>query len=457
MAITATLAPKYNPLGAIYEKYRPLRDPSLAITTDEATKNIIRDIARNRVLVLSNAARNIYFMRFWGNNINGIHDLETAKGRKPPLAVISSGRSYWIKTMFEVGKSLIPARYQHFKGIDDTAPFRNGDKIPLYFPYRFSSADYGYRSVYIFVQQEEYEIYARDLAGTGITVIGYEVGMQHQHMLGFGASRYAAAKFFSHIDIPKVWFIDDNVLYIQRLSGFDVFEKRMTPDIWALGGKGLQAYLDDDKIKSIKRLKPIDDDERMGIPLFLQQAVLWDVKQLTKDNNQGAGFNYSPYFIASGEDVSITYFLGQNRCKYFNRCEVLKGSPTIHTAKTLAESNATTSIEAEKNTIRQLVRTVPSIIINNNADLWTFLSASPEFGRKERPEITFMKAGEQLLMKWMYIENQSWNWNIDKLADRLLNPMFNFTEVMYNDELALQNKQIEYDIMLIDTNPPAAV
>lgn len=453
MAIDAELNSEYNPQGAIYEKYRPFCNNTISF--DANGSNDIADIANNRILQLVKAWRQIYYLRFYGKDISGIGNLESTAGRKPPLAIVSSGRSAWIKTMYNTGQILLPTGQQHFNGIDDDAPFRNGDKIPIYLPYRLSKEDYDQRGIYIFVQAIEYDNYARDLAGTNITVIGYRVGMNEKSMFGFGASRYATIKFFSHIGVPKAWLIDDNILYIDKVSGFNVWEQKMNANkkLWALGGRGLASYLTDDNIKTIKKQPPLPAKEKPTNTQFLQQAVLWDINQLTANNDQNTSFNFSPYFIASGEDVSITYFLGKNRCKAFYDCNIYKGSPTTPKDLTDEQIQIKRFLKQKKEAIGRFISMGPQISIEKGGNLWNLLKSDGMLTARERTEYTYAKAGEQLLLKWMFNENKTWDANKGDLSLKLLNPLFNFTKLKNKDLFSLENEDITYDIALIDTTP----
>lgn len=479
MAISARLNTFYDPEGAIFQKYSPLVKSSVIIQGNDGA-NTIEQIAQQRMVAIAKTSINLYILNFYGDNISSM--AETEKGRQPPLAIISTGRSEWIKSMYNAGNSILTALgKQRFKNIGDVSPFVNGDKIPLYFPYRLSQQDANNRGIYIFVQAAEYKIYVEDLAGTGITVIGYEVGSNPDFMLGFGACRYAVAKFFNHINVPKAWFLDDNVLYITNVDEFYKFEAKMTnvrvignsEPLWALGAHGTNMYMaQTDVVKIYNKF----NDRRVslrGNPTpynFLQQAVFWNVDQLKKENNvQQTNFNYSPYFVNSGEDLSISYFLGMNRCQALTQCDICKGSDKINSS-TDDREQVKKALTTRKEQIRQRLKESTQITIkdtfNNNkdTDLWKLFDDYQrktqyyKKGFKEPANITYLKAGEQLLLKWMVDENganldpDDENSTINNIPPKLLNPLFNFSTLKYKDLMGLENEEIEYSIGLLDTS-----
>lgn len=392
MAIEAQINTGYNPQGNIYQKYRPLDHDNLKIDVN-ADKDTIKKIATDRINILKDDNRNIYLLKFRAKKMQQIQQTEKAAGRKPPLGIVSSGRSAWIKKMYATGRSIL-GNNQRFAGIDDLTPIANGDKIPVYFPYRLTAEDADQRGFYIFVQQNEYQTYVTDLKDTGITVIGYELGTEYKPMLGFGASRYAAVNFFSNIGASMAWLIDDNVLYIARLHEFSFFEAKMnsTPGCWALGGTGQATYQTEKSLRDIRKTSVYTPPTNFMGPDFLQQAVLWNIKQFV-----GNTINFSPYFICSGEDVSISYFLGKDKCKAFYECLIYKGCDS--------KAAANKQLQKLKNGIYNLIDGVDPIPVNGNSTLRKLLQSNKKSLKGDPIEIARMKASEQIQLKYMSNEN----------------------------------------------------
>lgn len=423
MAIKAEINIYYDPKGDIYQKYRPLNHDTLKISV-QTDQGVIKKIAADRIKALDKDNRNMYLLKFRAKNIRQIQDTEKAAGRKAPLAIVSSGRSAWIKSMYTKGKELL-GNSQRFAGIDDLTPIANGDKIPIYFSYRLTSEDADQRGFYIFVQQNEYQTYYNDLMDTGITVIGYELGTPFKPMLGFGASRYAAVNFFSYIGVSQAWLIDDNILYISRLHEFSFFEETMNrnPGCWALGGTGQSAYQTKDSLSQIKKPPNYVFPKEYTSPDFLQQAVLWNIKQLV-----GNTFNFSPYFICSGEDVSISYFLGKDKCKAYYECLIYKGCDSA------VPPNK--QLQNLKNEVYKVISRVDPIPLNGNSTLKKLLEAGSSYLLGEAVEMARMKASEQIQLKYMFFENLENKQKKIDISSKLLSMIFTFKG--------------DYDIRLMD-------
>ncbi|SKA44437.1 hypothetical protein SAMN04488128_106401 [Chitinophaga eiseniae] len=394
MAIKAQINTGYDPQGNIYQKYRPLDKDSLKVDVN-ADKDTIQKIATDRINILKKDRRNIYLLKFRAKKIQQIVQTEKAAGRKPPMAIVSSGRSAWIKSMYAKGLSILGSN-QRFAGIDDLTPIANGDKIPVYFPYRLTAKDADQRGFYCFVQQNEYQTYTADLKDTGITVIGYELGTEFKPMLGFGASRYAVVNFFMNTGISLAWLIDDNVLYISRLHEFSFFEDKMnsTPGVWALGGTGQAEYQTEKSLRSIRKTENYTPPTNFISPDFLQQAVLWNIKQFV-----GNTINFSPHFICSGEDVSISYLLGRDKCKAFYECLIYKGCDSA------APQNK--QLQKLKNGLYNLIDSVDPIPVNDNSTLKQLLQSNKKYLKGDPVEIARMKASEQIQLKYMSNENDA--------------------------------------------------
>ena len=242
-------------------------------------------------------------------------------GHDPPIVVISSNRSKWIaKGVQMAGEQWKKTRYEGSRDLKALLGNVEGQtqSPPLYAPLRTE----GDRRVYILVHALEYTQYRTALAEAGITVVGWSFRQPTPTspvLSGFGASRYAAIEFCKHlrrnmagVKWDYAWLLDDNVVGINGFPGYEVAEEAMrtasetTPQvcsafkgcanvesfsgikIWATGQKDAET-----------KLSPLETPR--GI---IQQAALWNIKYLDEKK-----LNFSPIFVASGEDVSIgNYF-----------------------------------------------------------------------------------------------------------------------------------------------------
>lgn len=251
---------------------------------------------------------------------------EAEDGTKPPLVVISTNRSNWIKKGIEAGNvQLTNVKLKQFVSASDlralTALTGQTQSPPIYAPARIGDPDE--RKVYVVVHAAEYDTYKTNLAGTGITVVGWSFQPPRRRSIplcGFGASRYAAIEFCKYLRTQAgepwdyAWLFDDNVVALGPFAGYQKVE-----DAMAAGGKTracagfhggtvtlppseIRAWAD----KEVKagRGKQTSKLEVSKPPGLIQQASLWNIAYLTENK-----LNFGPIFIQSGEDVSIgNYF-----------------------------------------------------------------------------------------------------------------------------------------------------
>ena len=163
-------------------------------------------------------------------------------------------------------------------------------------------------------------------------------------LVGFGATRFAAIEFCKYLSLKKVWMVDDNVFGVVGFSGFTQLERNMESkqDLVALSFIGtanivkIEEAIDKMSAKSNKqeqekdksleiqsdrnkrekqshKKRPITESKpqdpqpssvKANPSSILQQCVLWNIDKITE-----LGINFSPYFISSSEDVSLSYYL----------------------------------------------------------------------------------------------------------------------------------------------------
>jgi len=262
-------------------------------------------------------------------------------GKNPPLVVISTNRSNWIKKGIDAGNRQLEALdVTQFDNASDLRALlgtaRQTVSPPMYHPSRIGSA--GPRNVYVVVHAAEYLTYKRTLAGTGITVVGWIFQPPRENempLVGFGASRFAAIQFCKELRTAAgepwnyAWLFDDNVVAFTSFAGYTKVEAAMAkgkrdprkpkpiPYICAGFSGGtktisvtknakwaydeLEAGKEDEiRGKQYAELPPTKPDG--GV---IQQAALWNIAELTAKH-----LNFGPIFLTSGEDVSFgNYFM----------------------------------------------------------------------------------------------------------------------------------------------------
>lgn len=327
MALSSALNTTYKPSSVnVTQKYTPLLD----LNATNADSVAVRNMAQNRIDAFTNLGVRVNRLTYLSAESITTYARREA-GKSSPLAVISSNRSRWIKERYENAAGIldgITPAVTNFTSVMDTRALSAG-ATPFYLPIRMSNLEAAARNVYIFVAHDEYNQYKRELNGTGITVIGWRTDGEEQ-LSGFGASRYAALEFFKYINrsngaSTSVWMLDDNVAYIRSFPGLAAVEGQLGA-LFGLGFRGgTQAHTDPvfTAISQNAQPAPVAPGAHAQAPI-LQQAVLWNVALFNANS-----YSFSPYFITSAEDTSLTKFLGAANCEYYNGCEVLKGLATL--------------------------------------------------------------------------------------------------------------------------------
>jgi len=343
MAIGTAGNTNYGP-PLVNQKYKPLD-----MVVNETDLAIYRGLLSNRSKLLRGLGLLPQPLQL------AVHDWTTTIASEsymnPPLVVLSSNRSSWIKTGFEIAAKVKADRGRAFQNPSDlhavyepppelpppppppdhpVPPPKYSASPPIYTPLRLGNA--GPRNVYIVVHISEYATYKKTLEGTGVTIVGWEfrspsAAPRGIALAGFGASRFAAIEFCKYLRnrAPKiggnppwnyVWLIDDNVVALSLFPGFRAVETALaaagTGHACAgfTGGSGAHSRANNvawaaDQIRGGwgRQAAALPASATPGL---LQQMVLWNLDYLTRQH-----LNFSPVFIASGEDVSIG--------NYFNR------------------------------------------------------------------------------------------------------------------------------------------
>jgi hypothetical protein len=267
--------------------------------------------------------------------------VQAEKGHLPPLVVVSAGRSDWIASSLRAIN-----KKQQYGGIGDMDALvgvEDGAVCPVaYHPRRIGAN----RNVYMVVHDLDFQAYSKALAGTGITVVGwkfvYPAGAPFANLpgpapanppppplptvlCGFGASRFAALEFckalWALVPSPKwsyAWVMDDNVIGVNDCPGLDAVETAMQKQngkMVAAGFSGATKLDTTADVKSwAKRQKaggPVIALPKAGNNGILQQAVLWDIEYAV-----AKGLNFSPLFVTSAEDVSLSLYLDLKNMPY---------------------------------------------------------------------------------------------------------------------------------------------
>lgn len=331
MAITLRVKNNYGG-NLVSQKYQPVETPSLAGSDQSDCLALVN----GRIDVLRDTGKVPRALDFsTGGGWDGICAAENNADSLPPLLVISSNRSAWIASGFARGQAMLDQLgVDHFTNISDlrafNRPYSESTERPVpawYFPPRVNDAN---RRVYVIVHELEYGKYRDALNDVdNLHVIGWSFrnddGWQEggdYPYVGFGASRYAAIEFAKRLRRDSgnrwncAWLVDDNVYHLNSFKGLQAAEAAIAARSYVGLGFGSETATDTSdgiatKLKGNKLLGQQPGTYPAGAfrkDRVLQQAVLWDIDWLDRNN-----LNFSPYFIASAEDTSITNYLLANK------------------------------------------------------------------------------------------------------------------------------------------------
>jgi hypothetical protein len=311
MTVGASHNANYNVSTLTTQKYQPLAD--ITLTEDGAT---YAKLITNRLDQLAQQALLPQPLEFVTSTDRRTVIAQEA-GRLPPLVVISASRSQWIAKSLATAANMNVADFGNIGNLDalTQAP---ADAVPpvVYSPKRRGPN----RNLYVVVHMSQYTPYRLAIAGPDVVVVGWQFHQSpgaSQALTGFGASRYAAIEFCKLLKRQGApwnfaWLLDDNVVALTKIADFRAAEAVAKPTVVAVGFKGAT------KIKTADGVRKIANEEqqrRRGRPAaalgpgdagggIMQQAVLWNIQYL--DDTR---MNFSPIYVTSAEDVSISYYL----------------------------------------------------------------------------------------------------------------------------------------------------
>jgi hypothetical protein len=331
MPVTANKNTSYGP-ELVTQKYSPLAN----IQYDVDQKYDKDETFYGRIMVNRRAlfaARNLIPQPLKLAVANWTTTATNEAGHLPPLVVISSNRSGYIKAgIATAAAQLAKHNIGIFTGVQDLrALLGNADDVnqspPIYCQSRIGAN----RNVYVVVHISEYDTYTTALAGLGIRVVGWVFnappGESEIWLAGFGASRFAAIAFCKQLRtrvnaaaLPAgpasnfAWLIDDNVVALSSFPGLGVAEAALAPAQVCAGFHAAGAaesfvknkeWANREQTSGRPAPAQMPDSKPPGI---LQQMVLWNIAYLDANN-----INFAPIFVASGEDVSLGNFFDKRR------------------------------------------------------------------------------------------------------------------------------------------------
>ncbi|HWW07277.1 hypothetical protein [Collimonas sp.] len=298
----------------INQKYKPLDNPALAPPDHAYYRQLFS--ARQGLLTGINA--------YPPNTLNFYGNLPVPAIAVAPLVVVSSNRANWMQAILQNA-----ANHGPFTGYLDATSFHS-DVVPWYAPLRSG------RPVYIVVHWSEYDYYEARVGGgafPNVTVVGYKFTATAPALdiVGFGASRYAALQLMINQGYHQAWTVDDNVVNVNGFPNtLDVVEAFMPlgggAPIWGIGFTGATVNTGAATLYAPGTLTFAAVPPAFGTTVsgLLQQVVLWNLDQL-----RAANINFSPLFVASNEDVSLSSYLQFNHLdqRIITACSIVKYEP----------------------------------------------------------------------------------------------------------------------------------
>ncbi len=362
MAVSTDKNTAYGP-PLVNQKYAPLQNIQW-VAGDQALYSGMLNLRRNALVNANYLPRTLGLAsRNWVN----IDADEATAGRQPPLVIVSSNRSGWIRDGLAAVNAQIAGlnvAAGHFNGPSDyRALAANAGQLqgsPIYTPLRQGAPLPLNRGIYVVVHSSEYTRYRDRLdpigAPTGIKVIGWDFQRnpgQNERVVGFGASRYAAMEFCKDLQANhgavwnKAWLIDDNVVFVTNFPGWNLIEQAMNvaPVSAAggfMGGTLAEAFL---TVRNFARqninLAPPGAVVAPGPANIIQQLSCWNVDMFVNNHR-----NFGPVFMNSAEDLSITNLFIQQGIPYrhWQNMHVWKETTTYDGANTVG--NARRSLAA---------------------------------------------------------------------------------------------------------------
>lgn len=303
----------YDPVGGLVsQKYDPIEFVGKSSMDGNDSTSINDNLVKKRLSLLQNLGSGLNKIMFYCRK--SISDIAKSEASlEPPIAVLSSGRSAFIKKYLSVSFSKTPT------GVNDVVALQSGKNSQgslWYDPRRVKGSNAALdRNIYLFVHKTEYQDYRTALEGIeNLTIVSWSAqspGVPAEEgvsALGFGMSRYVVPKFFNYVfsnathpkTNKKIWLVDDDVSYVTRFPGFKDVEKL---DKTGTGFKGdTKKFSSDDILKLANSSIAKGGDTITYKSGLLQQVCLWDLKEVDP-------YNFSPIFISGKEDSSFNSFL----------------------------------------------------------------------------------------------------------------------------------------------------
>lgn len=342
MPITTNRNNLYGP-PLVNQKYSPL----LAPVFNNVDRPIYSGMLNNRMRMLRAAG-------LIGQDLeltvpNWPATIAAEAGHSPPLVVVSSNRARWIRGGINAGNARLAgfgiAAYTSASDLRAlTDPANPHISPPLYAPSRIGAN----RNVYIVVNIAEYTLYKVQLAGTGITPVGWNFAkgvsaQRNMHMVGFGATRFAAMEFCKTLRqqaaaaaggaVPwnSAWIIDDNVVAVGNFAGFNAVELVLGANACAgfHGGTVAEAPAAN-RAWALAQITAGHGQAPAALPApvaagIVQQIALWNINYFDVNH-----LNFGPSFITSAEDLSIANYFNNAGIPYqfYNGINVVKEDPT---------------------------------------------------------------------------------------------------------------------------------
>lgn len=322
----------------INQKYSPLQQ----INLNGGVRADYEGLFTNRSNVLRGI--NAYppnMLTFYGNM--------PAVAAADPMVVVSSGRAEWVSWILQNAEN-----HPAFNGYLDNTTFQlNGNLVPVawYSPRRSG------RQLYIVVHWSEYDYYEARVGNNQIpdvTVVGYEFTATRPALdiVGFGASRYAALQLMIQQGYHRAWAVDDNVINVNGFPNTLAAVEALMPLPGAFWGLGFGAATSN--VNAIQGRVNFQNNNPVILgthPGLLQQVVLWNLDLLGP-----AHLNYSPMFVTSNEDVSLSNYLQHtNRDeRIFTVCSIVKYEPFGDPGLGQPDPNLGASVEIPKRRNRML-------------------------------------------------------------------------------------------------------
>lgn len=306
----------------ISQKYVPLENVNFGDSTKEECINLFKDRYNFLLFNLDFCKGPLRLYAKWPENI---------EKSLAPIVIISSNRGKWIADILDNAKE--KEKIQKFTGYNDETTFQiylnpsDLSPMPWYAPLRSK------RLLFIIVHMNEYVYYMKKIGSfENVIVIGYEYSTFHHNggLVGFGASRFAAIQAMIKLGYHRAWAVDDDVININgfhnTLKEFED-EVEINESIWGIGFGAATKKMND--FGSV-RYQKTEIHYESPVESILQQVVLWNL-DLLRDNN----INFSPLFITSNEDASLSCFLKQVSqnisYKIVSSCTIIKYEPSYDT------------------------------------------------------------------------------------------------------------------------------